>query len=122
MKFDRSKEIEQYIKSLDECEAFDRVKVVSIERFDKFDRYTVCVYRNQKILRFFHLIVKNGKIVNDANFEMQILAISFTTSLLEELSSNYSDRPIAFNQCLKSLNQLSRAPKEITTSITGSRR
>ncbi len=122
MKFELVKEIEHYIKSLDECQMFEEVRVVSVEKFNRFDRYTVCVYRNQKILRFFHLIVKNGKIVNDANFEMQIRAISFTTSLLEELSSNYNDRPIDFNQGLKVLNRLSRAPKEITTSITGTRR
>lgn len=65
MKFDRSKEIEQYIKSLDECEVFDRVKVVSIERFDRFDRYTVGIYLNDRLHKIASISIKNGSIITN---------------------------------------------------------
>ena len=97
MKFDRSKEIEQYIKSLDECEAFDRVKVVSIERFDRFDRYKIA-----------SISVKNGSIITNEEFESKIKSSSKIADTIKTLLNEKDD--------------LNRAPKEITTSITGTRK
>lgn len=108
MKFDRSKEIEQYIKSLDECEAFDRVKVVGIERFNRFDRYTVGIYLNDRLHEIASISIKNGSIVTNEEFESQIKIASSVAEMLKP-SSN----------ALYSLNE---APKEITTSITGTRK
>ena len=108
MKFDRSKEIEQYIKSLDECEAFDRVKVVSIERFNRFDRYTVGIYLNDRLHEIASISIKNGSIVTNAGFESQI-----------KLASNVAEMLKSSSNALHSLNE---APKEITTSITGARK
>lgn len=108
MKFDQSKEIEQYIKSLDECEAFDRVKVVSIERFNRFDRYTVGIYLNDRLHEIASISIKNGSIVTNEEFESQIKIASSVAEMLKP-SSNI----------LYSLNE---APKEITTSITGTRK
>ena len=79
MKFDRSKEIEQYIKSLDECEVFNRVKVVSIERFDRFDRfdrYTVGIYLNDQLHKIASISVKNGSIITNEEFESKIKSSS----------------------------------------------
>lgn len=108
MKFDQSKEIEQYIKSLDECEAFDRVKVVSIERFDRFDRYTVGIYLNDRLHKIASISIKNGSIVTNEEFESQIKSASRVADILKSCSSAVDD--------------LNSAPKEITTSITGTRR
>lgn len=108
MKFDQSKEIEQYIKSLDECEAFDRVKVVSIERFNRFDRYTVGIYLNDRLHEIASISIKNGSIVTNEEFESQIKIASSVAEMLKP-SSNV----------LYSLNE---AQKEITTSITGARK
>lgn len=108
MKFDQSKEIEQYIKSLDECEAFDRVKVVSIERFDRFDRYTVGIYLNDRLHEIASISIKNGSIVTNEEFESQIKLASSVAEILKS-SSN----------ALQSLNE---APKEITTCVTGTRK
>ena len=108
MKFDRSREIEQYIKSLDECEAFDRVKVVSIERFDRFDRYTVGIYLNDRLHEIASISIKNGSIVTNEEFESQIKIASNVAGMLKS-SSNI-------------LHSLNEAPKEITTLITGTRK
>lgn len=108
MKFDRSKEIEQYIKSLDECEAFDRVKVVSIERFDRFDRYTVGIYLNDRLHKIASISVKNSSIITNDEFESQIKSVSRVADMIKTLLNESDD--------------LNRAPKEITTSITGTRK
>lgn len=108
MKFDRSKEIEQYIKSLDECEAFDRVKVVSIERFDRFDRYTVGIYLNDQLHKIASISVKNGSIITNEEFESQIKSASRVAGMIKTLLNESDD--------------LNRAPKEITTAITGTRK
>lgn len=108
MKFDQSKEIEQYIKSLDECEAFDRVKVVSIERFDRFDRYTVGIYLNDRLHEIASVSVKNGSIVTNVVFESQI---KLASNVAEMLKSSFNT--------LQSLNE---APKEITTCVTRKRK
>lgn len=108
MKFERAKEIEQYIKSLDECEAFDRVKVVSIEKFDRFDRYTVGIYLNDRLHEIASISIKNGSIVTNEEFESQIKIASSVAEMLKSISN-----------ALYSLNE---APKEITTSITGTRK
>lgn len=108
MKFDRSKEIEQYIKSLDECEAFDRVKVVSIERFDSFDRYTVGIYLNDRLHEIASISIKNGSIVTNEEFESKIKSSSKIADMIKTLLNEGDD--------------LNRAPKEITTSITGARK
>ena len=108
MKFDRSKEIEQYIKSLDECEVFDRVKVVSIERFDRFDRYTVGIYLNDRLHKIASISIKNGSIITNEKFESQIKSASKVTDMIKTLLNESDD--------------LNRAPKEITTSITGTRK
>ena len=108
MKFDRSKEIEQYIKSLDECEAFDRVKVVSIEKFDRFDRYTVGIYLNDRLHEIASISVKSDSIVTNEEFESQIKLASSAAEMLKS-SSN----------ALQGLNQ---SPKEITTCVTGKRK
>lgn len=108
MKFDRSKEIEQYIKSLDECEVFDRVKVVSIERFDRFDRYTVGIYLNDRLHKIASISIKNGSIITNEEFESQIKSASRVACMIKTLLDESDD--------------LNRAPKEITTAITGTRR
>lgn len=108
MRFDQSKEIEQYIKNLDECEAFDRVKVVSIERFDRFDRYTVGIYLNDRLHEIASVSVKNGSIVTNVVFESQI-----------KLASNVAEMLKSSSNTLQSLNE---APKEITTCVTGKRK
>lgn len=108
MKFDLSREIEQYVKSLDECEAFDRVKVVSIERFDRFDRYTVGIYLNDRLYEIVSISIKNGSIVTNKEFESQI-----------KLSSNVAEMLKSSSNALQSLNE---APKEITTCVTGKRK
>lgn len=108
MKFDRSKEIEQYIKSLDECEVFDRVKVVSIERFDRFDRYTVGIYLNDRLHKIASISIKNGSIVTNEKFESKIKSSSKIADTIKTLLNKSDD--------------LNRAPKEITTSITGTRK
>ena len=108
MKFDRSREIEQYIKSLDECEAFDRVKVVSIERFDRFDRYTVGIYLNDRLHEIASISIKNGSIVTNEEFESQI-----------KIASNVAEMLKSSSNALRGLNE---APKEITTCITGKRK
>lgn len=108
MKFDRSKEIEQYVKSLDECEAFDRVKVVSIEKFDRFDRYTVGIYLDDRLHEIASISVKDGSIVTNKEFESQIKIVSNVAEMLKSSSNT--------------LQGLNEAPKEITTSITGTQR
>ena len=108
MKFDRSREIEQYIKSLDECEAFDRVKVVSIERFDRFDRYTVGIYLNDRLHEIASISIKNCSIITNAGFESQIKLASNVAGMLKS-SSNI-------------LHSSNEAPKEITTCVTGTRK
>lgn len=108
MKFDRSKEIERYIKSLDECEAFDEVKVVNVEKFDRFDRFTIGIYLKDQLYKIAHVSMKNGSIVTNEEFESQIKMISQAVEVLKTLSSTSDDS--------------NRAPKEITTSITGTRR
>lgn len=108
MKFDRSQEIEQYIKSLDECESFNRVKVVSIERFDRFDRFTVAIYLNDRLYEIASISVKNGSILTNEEFESQI---KLASSVAEMLKSS--------DNALQSLNE---APKEITNCVTGTRR
>lgn len=108
MKFDRSKEIEQYIKSLDECEAFDRVKVVSIERFDRFDRYTVGIYLNDRLHEIASISIKNGSIITNEKFESQIKSASKVADMIKTLLNEGVD--------------LNRAPKEITTCVTGKRK
>lgn len=108
MRFDQSKEIEQYIKSLDECEAFDRVKVVSIERFDRFDRYTVGIYLKDRLHEIASISIKNGSIVTNEELESQIKLASSVAEMLKSSSNT--------------LQGLNEAPKEITTSITGTRK
>ena len=108
MKFERVKEIEQYIESLDECNTFDKVKVVSIEKFDRFDRYTVGIYLNDRLHEIASISVKDGSIVTNEEFESQIKLASVVAEMLKS-SSN----------ALRGLNE---APKEITTCITGKRK
>ena len=108
MKSERVKEIEQYIKSLDECDEFDKVKVISIERFDRFDRYTLGIYLKDQLYKIAHLSVKNRSILTNEEFESQI---KLASSVAEMLKSSDNE--------LRSFN---KAPKEITTSITGTRR
>ena len=108
MKSERVKEIEQYIKSLDECNTFDKVKVVSIEKFDRFDRYTVGIYLNDRLHEIASISVKDGSIVTNEEFESQIKLASSVAEMLKS-SSN----------ALQSLNE---APKEITTCVTGKRK
>ncbi len=108
MKSDQVKEIERYIESLDECEAFDRVKVVSIEKFNRFDRYTVGIYLNDRLYKIASISVKNGSIVTSEEFETDIRIAASVADILKS-SSN-------------SLQGLSEAPKEITMCITGSRK
>ena len=107
MKFERVKEIEQYIKSLDECEAFDRVKVVSIERFNRFDRYTVGIYLNDRLHEIASISIKNGSIITNEGFESQI-----------KIASNVAEMLKSSSNVLQSLNE---APKEITMCVTGKR-
>lgn len=108
MKFDQSQEIEQYIKSLDECEAFDRVKVVSIERFDRFDRYTVGIYLNDQLHEIASISVKNGSIITNEEFESQIKSASKVADILRS--------------CFNNQLNLHRAPEEITKCVTGKRK
>ena len=108
MKSEQTKEIEQYIKSLDECETFDRVKVVSIERFDRFDRYTVGIYLNDQLHKIASISVKNGSIITNEEFESQIKSASRVADMIKTLLNESDD--------------LNRAPKEITTAITGTRK
>lgn len=111
MKSERVKEIEQYIKNLDECEAFDRVKVVSIERFDRFDRFdrfTVAIYLNDRLYEIASISVKNGSILTNEEFESQIKLASEVAEMLKS-----SDN---------AMHRLNEAPKEITNCVTGMRR
>lgn len=68
MKSERVKEIEQYIKSLDECEAFDRVKVLVTEEVNKLDNYRAYIYRNDRLINIIYIYAKNGVIAEDEFF------------------------------------------------------
>lgn len=108
MKSKSVKEIEQYIKSLDECEAFDEVKVVNVEKFDRFDRFTIGIYLKDRLYKIAQVSMKHGSIITNKEFESQIKMISQAVEVLKTLSRTSDDS--------------NRAPKEITTSVTGTRR
>lgn len=85
MKFDRSKEIEQYIKSLDACEVFDEVKVHVTDEINKSDCYHAYVYRNDEIVYIIHVYARNGNIAKDEFFEDEVRLRSALIWLTEQL-------------------------------------
>ena len=61
-----------------------------------------------RLYKIAHVSMKNGSIVTNEEFESQIKMISQAVEVLKTLSSTSDDS--------------NRAPKEITTSIAGTRR
>ena len=105
MKSKRVKEIQQYIKSLDKCDVFSKVKVVSIENFNRFDRYTIAIYLEDQLYEIAHLSVKYGSILTNDDFESQIKIASIVAKKLLKQSNALDD-------------VTNRAPKEITTCVS----
>ena len=85
MKFERVKEVEQYIKSLDPCEVFDEVKVHVTEEVNKFDNYQAYIYRNDELIYIIYVHAKNGQIIEDEFFEDRVRLRSVLIWLTEQL-------------------------------------
>ena len=85
MKFERVKEIEQYIKSLDDLETFDEVKVIVTEEINNLDHYHAYVYRNEKLVYIIYIYAKNGEIKEDEFFEEKVRLRSALIWLTEQL-------------------------------------
>ena len=85
MKFERVKEIEQYIKSLDDFETFDKVEVHVTEEINKSDCYRAYVYRNDKLVYIIHVYARNGNIAKDEFFEEEVRLRSALIWLTEQL-------------------------------------
>ena len=85
MKFERVKEIEQYIKSLDDFETFDEVKVIATEEINKLDHYKVYIYRNKELVYIIYVYAKNGKIAEDESFEDRVRLRSALIWLTDQL-------------------------------------
>ena len=85
MKFERVKEIEQYIKSLDDFETFDEVKVLVTEEVNKLDNYRAYIYRNNQIVYIIYIRAKNGVIAEDEFFEERVRLRSALIWLTEQL-------------------------------------
>lgn len=85
MKFERVKEIEQYIKDLDDYEMFDEVKVLVTEEVNKLDNYRAYIYRNDRIVYIIYIHAKNGVIANDEFFEDRVRLRSALIWLTEQL-------------------------------------
>lgn len=85
MKFERVKEIEQYIKGLDDFETFDEVKVIVTEEINKLDHYSAYVYRNDKLVYIIYIYAKNGVIAEDEFFEERVRLRSALIWLTEQL-------------------------------------
>lgn len=85
MKFERVKEIEQYIKSLDDFETFDEVKVFVTEEVNKLDNYRAYIYRNDRIVYIIYIHAKNGEIAEDEFFEERVRLRSALIWLTEQL-------------------------------------
>ena len=100
MKFDRSKEIEQYIKSLDACEVFDEVKVHVTEEINKSECYHAYVYRNDEIVYIIHVYARNGNIAKDEFFEDEVRlrsALIWLTEQLIEARPELAESSASFN-------------------------
>lgn len=85
MKFERVKEIEQYIKSLDDFETSDEVKVLVTEEVNKLDNYRAYIYRNNQIVYIIYIRAKNGVIAEDEFFEERVRLRSALIWLTEQL-------------------------------------
>ena len=85
MKFERAKEIEQYIKGLDDFETFDEVKVRVTEEVNNLDNYRAYIYRNDRIVYIIYIHDKNGVIVEDEFFEERVRLRSALIWLTEQL-------------------------------------
>lgn len=85
MKFERVKEIEQYIKSLDDFETFDEVKVRVTEEVNNLDNYRAYIYRNDRIVYIIYIHAKNGEIAEDEFFEERVRLRSALIWLTEQL-------------------------------------
>lgn len=85
MKFERAKEIEQYIKSLDDFETFDEVKVRVTEEVNNLDNYRAYIYRNDRIVYIIYIHAKNGEIAEDEFFEERVRLRSALIWLTEQL-------------------------------------
>ena len=85
MKFERVKEIEQYIKSLDDFETFDEVKVFVTEEVNKLDNYQAYIYRNDRIVYIIYIHAKNSEIAEDEFFEERVRLRSALIWLTEQL-------------------------------------
>lgn len=85
MKFERVKEIEQYIKSLDNFETFDEVKVIVTEEINNLDHYHAYVYRNNQLVYIIYIYAKNGEIKEDEFFEEKVRLRSALIWLTEQL-------------------------------------
>ena len=85
MKFERVKEIEQYIKSLDDFETFDEVKVLVTEEVNKLDNYRAYIYRNDRLINIIYIYAKNGVIAEDEFFEDRVRLRSALIWLTEQL-------------------------------------
>ena len=85
MKFERVKEIEQYIKGLDDFETFDEVKVRVTEEVSNLDNYRAYIYRNDRIVYIIYIHDKNGVIVEDEFFEERVRLRSALIWLTEQL-------------------------------------
>lgn len=85
MKFERVKEIEQYIKSLDDFKTFDEVKVIVTEEINKLDHYSAYVHRNNKLVYIIYIYAKNGVIAEDEFFEERVRLRSALIWLTEQL-------------------------------------
>lgn len=85
MKFERVKEIEQYIKSLDACNVFDEVQVHVTEEINKSDSYRAYVYRNDELVYIIYVYARNGNIAKDEFFEDEVRLRSVLIWLTEQL-------------------------------------
>ena len=85
MKFERVREIEQYIKGLDDFETFDEVKVLVTEEVNKLDNYRAYIYRNDRIVYIIYIHAKNGEIAEDEFIEERVRLRSALIWLTEQL-------------------------------------
>ena len=119
MKFERVKEIEQYIKSLDACNVFDEVQVHVTEEINKSDSYRAYVYRNDELVYIIHVYARNGNIAKDEFFEDEVRlrsALIWLTEQLIEARPELAESSASFND-FKLVSRIERFNAEYVLEV-----
>ena len=119
MKFERVKEVEQYIKSLDACNVFDEVQVHVTEEINKSDSYHAYVYRNDELVYIIHVYARNGNIAKDEFFEDEVRlrsALIWLTEQLIETRPELAESSASFND-FKLVSRIERFNAEYVLEV-----